>query len=64
MILVIDANIIFSVLINPKGVVGQKFVELSSETIFIAPVFYRQKSKITRKELQKSPGSQLRPLMY
>jgi len=43
MILVIDANIVFSILINPNSITGKKFIELASEVLFIAPYFKRQK---------------------
>jgi predicted nucleic acid-binding protein len=41
MILVIDANIVFSILINPKGIVGKKFIELATDELFIAPAFLK-----------------------
>ena len=41
MILVIDANIVFSILINPKSIVGEKFIELATDGLFIAPAFLK-----------------------
>ncbi|CAN5542163.1 hypothetical protein BH10BAC3_BH10BAC3_12780 [soil metagenome] len=39
MILVIDANIIFSTLLSPDGAVSTMFRTLSNNSIFIAPEF-------------------------
>lgn len=45
MILVIDANIIFSALINPNGAIAAKFFQLSKNTTFLAPDFLQQEIK-------------------
>ena len=39
MILVIDANIIFSTVLNPSGTIATAFFELSKDHIFLAPDF-------------------------
>ena len=39
MILVIDANIIFSTVLNPNGIVAKTFFKLSRKHIFLAPDF-------------------------
>lgn len=42
MILVIDANIIFSALLNPDGIIATIYFQLSKYSIFLAPDFLQQ----------------------